>query len=128
MNKTDVKTVMIVDDTGFMRKKLRKLFEQNGHEVVAECEDGNEAVDAFQKHKPDIVTMDIVMPKMSGIAAVKALIELDEHAKIIMVSSLGLENKVMEAARAGASSFILKPFTSEQLMEAVDAVFEESQD
>jgi len=124
MNSANEKTAIIVDDTGFMRKKLKKVLEEKGYRVVAECEDGSEVVEAYQKHNPDFVTMDIVMPKMDGITAVKALLEVDEKAKVIMVSSLGLENKVMEAARAGASSFILKPFSPEELVEVIESVLE----
>jgi len=124
MTSANEKTVMVVDDTGFMRKKLKKVLEESGYSVVAECEDGSEVVEAYQKHKPDIVTMDIVMPKMDGITAVKALLEVEKDAKIVMVSSLGLENKVMEAARAGASSFILKPFSPEQLIEVLESVLD----
>jgi len=124
MTSANEKTVMVVDDTGFMRKKLKKVLEESGYSVVAECEDGSEVVEAYQKHKPDIVTMDIVMPKMDGITAVKALLEVEKDAKVVMVSSLGLENKVMEAARAGASSFILKPFSPEELVDVLESVLE----
>jgi len=124
MTSVNEKTVMVVDDTGFMRKKLKKVLEESGYSVVAECEDGSEVVEAYQKHKPDIVTMDIVMPKMDGITAVKALLEVEKDAKVVMVSSLGLENKVMEAARAGASSFILKPFSPEELVDVLESVIE----
>ena len=124
MTSANEKTVMVVDDTGFMRKKLKKVLEESGYSVVAECEDGSEVVEAYQKHKPDIVTMDIVMPKMDGITAVKALLEVEKDAKVVMVSSLGLENKVMEAARAGASSFILKPFSPEELVDVLESVIE----
>ena len=102
--------VLIADDASFMRQMIREIIEPEGFDVVAEAGDGTDAVTAFKEHSPDIVTMDIVMPKMSGIEAVKQIIQLDPGAKIVMCSALGQEALVMEALKAGASDFIVKPF------------------
>jgi two-component system chemotaxis response regulator CheY len=101
---------LVADDASFMREMIREIIEPEGFDVVAEAGDGTDAVDAFKEHSPDIITMDIVMPKKSGIEAVKEIIELDPGAKIVMCSALGQEALVMEALKAGASDFIVKPF------------------
>ncbi|MBW2236902.1 MAG: response regulator [Deltaproteobacteria bacterium] len=101
---------LVVDDASFMREMIREIIEPEGFDVVVEAGDGADAVVAFKEHSPDIVTMDIVMPKMSGIEAVKQIIQLDPGAKIVMCSALGQEALVMEALKAGASDFIVKPF------------------
>jgi len=101
---------LVVDDASFMREMIREIIEPEGFDVVVEAGDGTDAVVAFKEHSPDIVTMDIVMPKMSGIEAVKQIIQLDPGAKIVMCSALGQEALVMEALKAGASDFIVKPF------------------
>ena len=101
---------LVVDDASFMREMIREIIEPEGFDVVVEAGDGTDAVAAFKEHSPDIVTMDIVMPKMSGIEAVKQIIQLDPGAKIVMCSALGQEALVMEALKAGASDFIVKPF------------------
>jgi two-component system chemotaxis response regulator CheY len=101
---------LVADDASFMREMIREIIEPEGFDVVAEAGDGTDAVTAFKEHSPDIVTMDIVMPKMSGIEAVKEIIRLDPGAKIVMCSALGQEALVMEALKAGASDFIVKPF------------------
>jgi two-component system chemotaxis response regulator CheY len=101
---------LVADDASFMREMIREIIEPEGFDVVAEAGDGTDAVTAFKEHSPDIITMDIVMPKMSGIEAVKEIIRLDPGAKIVMCSALGQEALVMEALKAGASDFIVKPF------------------
>ena len=101
---------LVADDASFMREMIREIIEPEGFDVVAEAGDGTDAVTAFKEHSPDIITMDIVMPKMSGIEAVKQIIQLDPGAKIVMCSALGQEALVMEALKAGASDFIVKPF------------------
>jgi two-component system chemotaxis response regulator CheY len=101
---------LVADDASFMREMIREIIEPEGFDVIAEAGDGTDAVTAFKEHSPDIVTMDIVMPKMSGIEAVKQIIQLDPGAKIVMCSALGQEALVMEALKAGASDFIVKPF------------------
>lgn len=118
----DGKTALIVDDTSFMRNVLKALLESEGCKVLAEATDGESALALFKQHKPDFVTMDIVMPQMDGIAALKTIKQADPNAKVIMVSSAGQDSKVMEAKEAGASNFILKPFDQEKVIEIIKKV------
>lgn len=114
------KRVLIVDDALFMRMKLKDILERNGFEVVAEAQNGMEAVEKFKSERPDIVTMDITMPEMSGIEAVKAIKKIDPDAKIIMCSAMGQQAMVMEAIQAGAQDFIVKPFQSDRVLDALN--------
>ncbi len=116
--------VLLADDALFMREMIREIIEPDGFEVVAEASDGVEAVDQFRKHQPDIVTMDIVMPRLSGIDAVEQIIQLDPSAKIVMCSALGQEALVMEALKAGASDFVVKPFKPEDVLGTLAKVLE----
>ena len=117
------KQVLIVDDALFMRNLLRDIFETAGWEVVAEAENGQQAVDQFSAHQPDLVTMDIVMPEMGGIDAMKKILQDYPVAAIVMCSALGQESMVMEAINAGAKDFIIKPFQDRQVLEVVERVF-----
>jgi len=114
------KRIMVVDDAEFTRKMLTLEVEQAGYKVVAEAENGLEAIDLYKTHQPDIVTMDIVMPGMGGIEAVKKIIEIDPNAKIVMLSSMGVGANVQEAVAAGAKNFILKPYSTSRLIEVLD--------
>lgn len=105
--------VLIADDAAFMRQLIREHLENEGFEIVGEAVDGLEAVEAYQKLSPDLVTMDIVMPRCSGIDAVKRIRELDPKARVVMCSALGQETLVAEAMSAGACDFIVKPFKAE---------------
>ena len=116
------KKVLVVDDAAFMRMMLKDILTKNGFEVVGEAENGAVGVAAFQKFKPDIVTMDITMPEMNGIDAVKAIKTLDASAKIVMVSAMGQQSMVIEAIQAGASDFIVKPFQPERVIDALTKV------
>ncbi len=107
---------LVADDASFMREMIREIIEPEGFEVVVEAGDGLDAVEAFKEHTPDIVTMDIVMPKMSGIEAVKQIVELDPGACIVMCSALGQEALVMEALKSGAKDFIVKPFKPDAVL------------
>ena len=111
--------ILVADDASFMRQMIREIIEGEGHEVVAEASDGIEAVDRFKEHHPDLVTMDIVMPRRSGIDAVKVIRELDGSANIVMCSALGQESLVAEAMEAGAIDFIVKPFKPEAVIRTV---------
>lgn len=115
-------TVLIVDDAKFLREKLKEIFENSGFSVVGEAENGLEAVELYKKLKPDIVTMDITMPKMNGVEAVKMIKELYPKAKIIMCSAIGQQKMVVEAIEAGAKDFIVKPFDEFRVLEAVKHV------
>ncbi len=112
--------VLIADDAAFMREMLRDILTEGGHEVVAEAADGNEAVAAFQEHQPDIVTLDIVMPRKSGLEALRDIISISPGASVVMCSALGQEALVMEALDAGARDFVVKPFKPDQVLAAVD--------
>jgi two-component system chemotaxis response regulator CheY len=115
---------LVADDASFMREMIREILEPEGFEVVAEAGDGVEAVEMWKQHHPDIVTMDIVMPKKSGIEAVKSIVELDPNAKIVMCSALGQEALVMEALRAGAKDFIVKPFKPDVVVSTLRKILE----
>ena len=112
--------VLIVDDSLIIRKKISKIFENLGHELVFAATNGHEAIDAFKKYKPDLITMDITMPDMDGIAAVKKIIELNSAAKIIMVSAMGQKPMIKEALEAGAKDFIVKPFDREKIISVLN--------
>lgn len=101
---------LLVDDSEFIRKSLKVVVKLLEGEVVGEAQDGLEAIEAYKKFRPDVVTLDIVMPNMTGVEAVKHLVKLDPNAKVIMVSSLGYQEKVKEAIVNGAKYFIVKPF------------------
>ncbi len=116
------KKVLIVDDAAFMRMMLKDILTKNDFEVVAEAENGKAGVEAYQKYKPDIITMDITMPEMNGIEAVKAIKALDPGVKIVMVSAMGQQPMVIEAIQAGANDFIVKPFQPERVVEAITKV------
>lgn len=116
------KQVLIVDDALFMRNLLRDIFEEAGWEVVAEAENGLQAIEQFIAHQPDLVTMDIVMPEMGGIDAMKKILSDQPAACIVMCSALGQESMVMEAINAGAKDFIIKPFQDRQVLEIVARV------
>lgn len=102
-----------------MRMTLRNVLEKNGYEVVGEAEDGYQAVEQYMLSKPDLVTMDITMPEMDGIAAVKEIKSQDPAARVIMCSAMGQQAMVIDAIQAGAKDFIVKPFQPERVLEAV---------
>lgn len=110
---------MIVDDAMFMRIVLRRILEQGGYEVVGEAANGIEAIEKYKELKPDLVTMDITMPDMTGMAAVKAIKEMDSNAKVIMCSAMGQNAMVVEALKNGALDFIIKPLQASAVLEAL---------
>ncbi len=110
--------VLVVDDAAFMRMRLRKVLEADGHEVI-EASNGHEAVAAYDEHKPDITLMDITMPEMDGLEALRVIRSKHPDAKIIMCSALGQESTVIEAIKSGAKDFIVKPFQPEVVTGAV---------
>lgn len=116
--------ILVADDASFMRQMIREIVEDEGHEVVGEASDGIEAVEEFRRLHPDIVTMDIVMPKRSGIDAVKGILELDPGACVVMCSALGQETLVAEALQAGARDFIVKPFKPDGVLATIKRVLE----
>jgi two-component system chemotaxis response regulator CheY len=111
--------ILIVDDAAFMRMMLKDILVKGGHEVVGEAANGLEAIDQYGKLKPDLVTMDITMPEMEGIEALKRIKEDDPKATIIMCSAMGQQGMVVQAIQAGAKDFVVKPFQSDRVLEAV---------
>jgi two-component system, chemotaxis family, chemotaxis protein CheY len=109
-------TVMIVDDSLFMRKLLRDLLEKEGYQVVAEASDGVEAVARYRETRPALTTLDIVMPNKTGIEALQEIIAWDPAARVVMCSAVGQESFTAAAAQSGAKAFILKPFNPEQVV------------
>ena len=112
--------VLIADDASFMRQMIREIIEPEGFEIVGEAVDGIAAVEMYQSTQPDLVTMDIVMPRRSGIDAVKGILEVDPDATVVMCSALGQESLVMEALQAGAKDFIVKPFKPDAVIETIN--------
>jgi two-component system chemotaxis response regulator CheY len=120
------KRVLIVDDAVFMRNMIRDIFTGGGFQVVGEAANGLEAVEKFRELRPDLTTMDIVMPFKSGIEATREIVKIDPRAVVVMCSALGQEALVMEAIEAGASDFIVKPFKSEDVIAVVKKVLGEA--
>jgi len=114
--------VLVVDDALFMRKMLIDILKKEGFEICGDAENGKDAIEQYKQLKPDLVTMDIVMPKMDevdGIGAVREIMKIDPQAKIIMVSAMGQHVLVVEAIQAGAKDFITKPFQPSRITEAL---------
>ncbi len=116
--------VLIADDASFMRQMIREIIEPEGYDVVGEATDGVEAVEQYEQLHPDLVTMDIVMPKRSGIDAVRGIVEQSPSACVVMCSALGQETLVMEALQAGAKDFIVKPFKPDAVLATLKKVAE----
>ncbi len=116
------KTVLIVDDAAFMRMMIKEILGKNGYDIVGEAENGVKAVERYKELKPELVIMDITMPEMDGIEAVKEIKSVDDSSKIIMCSAMGQQAMVIESIQAGAKDFIVKPFQAERVLEAVKKV------
>ncbi|MBI2711952.1 MAG: response regulator [Bdellovibrio sp.] len=114
------KTVLVVDDIAFVRKTLTQILTDAQYQVVGEAADGNEAVNLFAKFKPDIVTMDLVMPNLSGIEATRKILRIDKNAKVVIISAMGQENLIMEAINVGVKDYILKPFVAEDIIRTLE--------
>lgn len=115
--------VLIVDDAIFMRKMISDILVENGMEVVGEADTGAKAVEKYMELRPDLVTMDIIMPEMNGIDAVRKVMEFDSKARIVMCSALGQQALVQEAITAGAKDFLIKPFNAARVVEVIAKVF-----
>src|SRR6476660_8087810 len=111
--------ILVVDDAAFMRMMIKDILTKNGFEVVGEAENGAQAVEKYVELKPDLVTMDITMPEKDGIAALKEIKAADAAAKVIMCSAMGQQAMVIDAIQAGAKDFIVKPFQSDRVIEAI---------
>lgn len=114
--------ILIVDDATFMRMILKKMLIENGFEVVGEAENGQKAIEKYRELKPDIVTLDITMPELDGISAAKEILKQDPDARIIMCSAMGQQAMVVDAIKAGAKDFIVKPFQVERVIESIKKV------
>ena len=116
------RTVLICDDAIFMRTMVGDILQQAGFEVVGEAESGLQAIEKYRALKPDLVTMDIVMPDMGGIDAVREITKLDPAARVLMCSAMGQQALVVEALQAGARDFVVKPFQPSRVLEAVERI------
>lgn len=114
--------IVIVDDSVMIRKALRTFLESGNHEIVAEATDGEDAVNAYAQHKPDVITMDIAMPHMTGIEALSKIMKIDPEAKVVMISSINEKDLVVKAISLGAKSFVLKPMSREKTLQVIDEV------
>jgi len=115
-------SILIVDDSRTSRKVLKNLLEAEGHTIVAEALNGEEGIEKYKEFSPDIVTMDITMPVLDGIAALQKIVEYDANAKVVMVTAAGQKSKVVDAIKYGATDFLAKPFEPEQIISIVERV------
>ncbi len=122
------KKILVVDDVAFVRKTISEILSEAGYIVAGEASNGIEALEKYVQIKPDLVTMDIVMPKMGGLEAIRKIAKLDKHAKIIIISAMAQENLVTEAIHVGARDYLLKPFSSRDLLLAVERVLGPAED
>ncbi|BFT73063.1 MULTISPECIES: response regulator [Paenibacillus] len=111
--------ILIVDDAAFMRMMIRDILTKNGYEVCGEANDGAQAIEKYKELKPDLITMDITMPEMDGIQALKEIKKIEPSAKVIMCSAMGQQAMVIDAIQAGAKDFIVKPFQADRVIEAI---------
>ncbi|MEF2095491.1 response regulator [Bacillus sp. CFBP9009] len=114
--------ILIVDDAAFMRMMIKDILSKNGFEIVGEAADGSQAVEKYKETHPDLVTMDITMPEMDGITALKEIKKVNPQAKVIMCSAMGQQAMVIDAIQAGAKDFIVKPFQADRVLEAINKV------
>jgi len=117
-----MRRVLIVDDAAFMRTAIKMILDKYGYEVVGEAENGSVAVRKYKELKPDLVTMDITMPEMTGLDALKSIREIDPEAKVVMISAMGQEVMVREAIMLGAKSFIVKPFKEDHVIKTLNKI------
>ena len=114
-----MKTVLVVDDAAFMRVSIKNMISKHGFEVVGEAENGAQAVEKFKELNPDIVTLDITMPEMTGLEALKEIMKINPNAVVVMCSALGQESMVREAVVSGAKGFVVKPFKEDVIVSAL---------
>ena len=114
--------VIIVDDSRIFRKMLKAVFVENGHEVIGEAGNGEEVLELLKTCTPDLITLDITMPVMDGIEALKNIRNADSSAKVIMVTAAGQKSKMLEAIKYGATEFLAKPFEADQITDVVSKV------
>ena len=116
--------VLIVDDSMTLRMMFKKTIMDSPFEPVAEAANGGEALDLYKEHKPDLVVMDIVMPEVDGVTALSNILAFDPDARVVMVSSLGSKDKVLESIKKGARNFVMKPFERDTLLQALQKAYE----
>ncbi|WXR61787.1 response regulator [Peptostreptococcaceae bacterium AGR-M142] len=116
------KGILLVDDAAFMRMMIKDILSKNGYEILGEAENGAKAIEKYKEVSPDLVIMDITMPEVDGIQAVKEIKGMDPNAKIIMCSAMGQQSMVIEAIQSGAKDFIVKPFQADRILEAVKKI------
>ncbi len=117
------RTVLVVDDVEFVRKTLIEILTEAGYTVVGEAANGQQAVDQYFRLRPALVTMDVVMPEMSGIDAARKILAKDKEARIIVVSAMAQENLMMEAINVGVRDYVLKPFSASDVIKSVERAF-----
>jgi two-component system chemotaxis response regulator CheY len=118
----DKKRILVVDDSNFLRNSLKKILEANGYEVVGTAENGLEAVTKYKELKPDLITLDIIMPQATGIQALQMLKAIDPNVSAVMVSSMSTKESVADCVKAGAKNYILKPFDEKKVVEVIRKV------
>lgn len=116
--------ILIVDDSKTSRKILRGILEENGHQVIGEAVNGEESIQKYMDLKPDITTMDITMPVMDGLEALKKIMDYDKNAKVVMVTAAGQKAKMVDAIKYGAAEFLAKPFEADQIIDIINKVME----
>nr|WP_319488399.1 response regulator [uncultured Caproiciproducens sp.] len=116
------KKIMLVDDAAFMRMMIKNTLQQNGYTEIVEAENGEKAISLYTAEKPDLILMDITMPVMDGLEALKHLRDMDGNIKVVMCSAMGQEAMVVEALKLGAKDFIVKPFKPDRIMKTVNGI------
>ncbi len=111
--------IVLADDLAFMRMVQKDVLTENGYEIVSEATNGLEAVERYKELKPDLIVLDITMPDMNGLEAMKKILAIDPRARIVICSALGQQNLIVEAIKAGIKDFIVKPFKAERLLSAI---------
>ena len=112
--------ILIVDDSRTSLNMIRYILESNGHEIIDEAVNGQEGVQKFQALKPDVVTLDITMPVVDGVEALKMIKALDPESKVVMVTAAGQKNKMIECIKAGANEFLTKPFEQQEIVDVIN--------
>ena len=118
-----MKTVLVVDDSSFMRKYIKQILTQNDYDVIGEATNGEEAIEQYMALKPNVITMDIAMDKINGIEASKKILELDPNAKIVIVSSLSQKSIIIKLLESGVRDFVVKPIKEETLLKTLEYIF-----